>query len=131
MVPISFGNLFNYWFGFFLFCSLGENTICSSVNFGWNVWCLSPTLGARKNPNSSHWNEKKKDHLHSSSIDLWVLLWQLIFFNYNFTIYCVILKDFARNGVDCRHFMPPLYGMHLLQKRVKPPTTWKLFLTTW
>ena len=78
-----------------LFSGLGGNKIFSSVNFGWNVWCLFPTLGARKNPISSHWTEKKKQHLHSLSIALWVILQQLIFFSHTLTIYCVIMKGFC------------------------------------
>ena len=48
-----------------LFSSLGGNTICSSANFGLNVWCLLPTLATHFFP------------------------------SYTSTVYCIIMKEFC------------------------------------
>ena len=94
MVAISFGNLFNYWFGFFIWYSLWEYYLF--ISQFWREYVLFvPYLGSRKNLYPSYWTTKKKEHLHSLSIGLWVKLQRLIFFSYTSTVYCIVMKGFC------------------------------------
>ena len=92
-----------------LFSGHGGKTIWWSVNLAWNEWCLFPTLGTRKNPNSSHGTEKKRPY--TSLI--------YCFLSYSLATHfppiipglfiASLWKVFEQNKVDYWHSMIPLY----------------------